>query len=162
MEEQKEKKEEGIGPPDRRFRRELILSLVQYASWPAATLLGVVLLLFWLWISGAELELLKGAGFEARFNKSVAEQGLSKEVGVLRQLDYDQLQLFLIVGRDRREQRISYSGPEANTANWEALQRAELLTFKKINENTVDFQVTAKANRLHSAIMENLAKSIKK
>jgi hypothetical protein len=156
-----EQENKDLGTQNSSFRHDIMLALVQHVSRPAAVVFAALLLFLWLLIAGIELEALKGAGFEARFKKSVTQRNLGYELKQLRQLNPSQLQLFLIVASDRREQRISYTGPEATVENWEALKQAGLLEYKRIDEHMVDFTVTRKAHLLHLAIMENLVESIK-
>jgi hypothetical protein len=142
------------------FRRELLLALVQHGIRPAATVIVALLIFIWLSTAGLELSMLKGPGFEARFDREVANKDLRSELESLQTLDRDQLQLFLIVGRDRGTRSIHYTGPEAQIENWEALQRADLLKYNKLEGERVEFTLTPKANLLHKVLFDSLYESI--
>ena len=139
---------------------DLILALVQYGTQPAAVVIVALLVFTWLMTAGTQLSVLKGPGFEAKFDRDVEKEELQSELRSLRTLTKDQLQLFLIVGRDRNGQKIDYTGPEATDENWEALATAGLLTFRDIGDKRVEFTITRKAYLLHVVLLDNLYRSI--
>lgn len=123
-----------IEPPERTaappndFRRELLIAIIQHGNRSIVILLisimvaiGVLLARKELagWLSNAES--VKAFSFEVRLREGAKSKGLDTEFSKLANLNDEQLQLFLVLGKQRiskaaGEFSISYAGEELTRA----------------------------------------------
>jgi len=114
-------------------KREIILALIEFASRPLATVFVALLVVLWLFfMRGGLFQLLantqevKIGSFEIQLREQAHYEDLGDQLRALKNMTPDQLELFLIVGKKR--EHISYSGPEVNETNLQALKNAGLLS----------------------------------
>jgi hypothetical protein len=76
-------------------------------------------------------------------------------------LDDAQLQLFLVIGKERKP--IQYHGEEVNEQNLRKLKEAGLLLdYRKAEKGGFRWDVSEKGHRLHDIIFAQVVKSIKR
>jgi hypothetical protein len=149
-------------------RPEVLLALIEHGSRPAALLLIGLAIMGWLFaVRKPVFELLtraqdvKVGSFEFRLRVDAASANLSAELTRLRELSQEQLQLFLVVGRERAE--IQYRGPEATEANLRALEKAGLLSeVRREGDGTLFWRVSQTGHVLHELIFSQLLLSIRR
>jgi hypothetical protein len=85
---------------------------------------------------------------------------VANELTALQTLHDAQLQLFLVIGKERRP--IQYHGEEVNEENLRKLKEAGLLLDYQRTEQGFRWKVSEKAHRLHDIIFGQVVKSIKR
>jgi hypothetical protein len=150
----------------RRVSTEVKLALIEHALRPAAFAFVGILLFVWLLIAGGSIELLKAGPFEAKLREQAEKKAVQKELRELEGLTNEQLQLFLIIGRKRQSELITYSGSEVNEPNLQSLRAAGLLSSFDIEEKEgkdwYRWEVSEKGHQLHQVIFDLLLASIRR
>ncbi|MBV8773824.1 MAG: hypothetical protein JO166_16075 [Deltaproteobacteria bacterium] len=155
------------GDDGKQPKREIILALIEYASRPLATVFVSLLAVLWLFfMRGALFQLLantesvKVGSFEIQLREQAHYEDLGDQLRALKNLTPDQLELFLIVGKER--EHISYFGPELTEANLQALKSAGLLSeFYKQPNNQWFWRVSDNGFALQRLIFGLLTAAIK-
>jgi hypothetical protein len=147
---------------------EVLLALIEYGSRPAAILLIGVFVVLWLFsvreplfqLLGQAQELKIGS-FEVQLREDAVYANLDTELRALKELSLAQLQLFLVVGRER--ERITYNGPEVTQENLRALEQAGLLSeVRRTDDGGLEWRVSSKGHELHELIFSQLLFSIRR
>ena len=114
-------------------KREIILAVIEYASRPLATVFVGLFIVVWLFFMRGPLfqllantESVKIGSFEIQLREQAHYENLGDQLRALKNLTPEQLELFLIVGKQR--EHISYFGPEVTEPNLRALKDAGLLS----------------------------------
>jgi hypothetical protein len=166
-EEQSPIKEPVVKVASPEFTRQLILSAVEHASRPIATVLIAVFLLFFgyctkdRWFSLLDKsETVKVGSFEVKLREVADKANLSPELRTLSELNDEQLQLFLIIGKERNP--IKYYGEELSLENLRKLKEVGLLSeFDQKPNNELGWKVSEKGHRLHKIISSSINSSIR-
>lgn len=149
------------------FKHQLILSAVEHASRPVATVLIAVFLLVFgyctreRWFSLLEKsETVKVGSFELKIRQDADKANLSTELRTLSELNDEQLQLFLIIGKERNP--IKYYGEELSQENLRKLKEVGLLSeFDQKPNDELGWKVSEKGHRLHKIISSSINSSIR-
>jgi hypothetical protein len=157
-----DKRDDGKPP-----KREIILAVIEYASRPLATVFVGILVVLWLFFMRGPLfqllantERVKIGSFEIQLREQAHYENLGDELRALKNLTPDQLELFLIVGKER--EHISYFGPEVTEPNLRALKDAGLLSeFNKQPNNQWFWRVSDNGFALQRLIFGLLTAAIK-
>lgn len=147
-----------------RVSTEVKLALIEHALRPLAIFLVGLLLVVWLWPVRKNVELLKVGPLEAKIREQAEEKNVQKELQALEKLTDEQLQLFLIIGKDRRSELITYSGSEVSEATLQSLKAAGLLNWfeKTVDKNGYRWEASAKGYQLHQIIFNLMVDSIRR
>ena len=160
--------------PSNSFRRELALATVQHANRSIAILLIALVVASVVYLARKELtcwlsnaESVKAGSFEVRLRAGVRANQLGSEFSKLVELNDQQLQLFLILGKQRGSTAagpygIAYTGEEITGPNLAKLKDIGLLaTVTQKGSNNYDWDVSDKGVRLHKLLLEHIITSIK-
>lgn len=147
--------------------REILLALIQHGSRPLVMLLIFVIVALavffarchiYLWLANAES--VKIGSLEVRIREEAQSGELGKEFRSLANLSDEQLELFLIVGRERKS-NINYKGQELSEANLRQLQDLGLLqNLTPAANNQFSWEVTDTGQKVHSTLLRLVADSI--
>jgi hypothetical protein len=148
-------------------KREVVLALIEHASRPVATVfIGAFVVLWLFFMRGPLSQLLANAqtvkmgSFELQLREQAHYEKLGTELRALKNLTPDQLELFLIVGKQR--EHISYFGPELTEDNLRALENAGLLSeFHKLPNGQWFWTVSDSGFALQRLILGLLTAAIK-
>lgn len=161
-------------PPPNSFRRELALATIQHANRSIAILLIALIVASVLFFTRKELtcwlanaESVKAGSFEVRLRAGVRANQLGAEFSKLVDLNDQQLQLFLILGKKRGstvagKYDIAYTGEEVTGPNLYKLRDIGLLAkVDQTGTTTYDWDVSDNGMRLHKLLLEHIVTSIK-
>lgn len=148
-------------------KREIILAVIEYASRPLAIVFVGFLVVVWLFFMRGPLfqllantERVKIGSFEIQLRDQAHYENLGDQLRALKTLTPEQLELFLIIGKER--EHISYSGPEVSEPNLRALKNAGLLSeFYKQPNNQWFWRVSDNGFALQRLIFGLLTAAIK-
>lgn len=149
----------------------VLLALIEHASRPTAILLVGAFVVLWLFaVRGPLFQLLERAqllrlgSFEVQLRADAAYADLGTELKALNELSLSQLQLFLVVARERENTaHITYRGPEVTEENLRALEKIGLLSEVRREEDGGFFwRVSNEGSELHSLIFSQLLVSIRR
>lgn len=112
-------------------------------------------------VLGAGETTVKAGSFEFSLRATANAGNLAHELTALQTLDDAQLQLFLVIGKERKP--IQYHGEEVNEQNLRKLKEAGLLLdYRKAEKGGFRWDVSEKGHRLHDIIFAQVVKSIKR
>lgn len=148
-------------------KHEVLLALIEHASRPAALIVLGLLAAVWLFkVRDPVFQLLNKAetvrygSFEYRVKSVAASSNLEKQLQSLKDVSFEQLQLFLVIGRER--EHITYNGPEVTEPNLMALKRIGLLSdVRRISKDSLYWEVSQEGRNLHELIFLQLLWAIR-
>jgi hypothetical protein len=146
----------------------VLLALIEHGSRPVAILLLGLFLIMWLFTARRPLfellsdaQRLKVGSFELQLRKSTDAADLRPELRALQGLNDEQLQLFLVIGKERKH--ITYNGEEVTEENLNRLQKAGLLAeVRKEPQGGFWWRVSDKGFTLHNIIRTLVLDSIRR
>jgi hypothetical protein len=153
-------------PKTQKAGNEVLLAFIQYGSRPVAILFIGLLLIIWLFTVREPLfgllenAQLKYGLFEVKLLKKASSANLSTRLRALENLNEQQLQLFLIIGKKR--EHISYIGEEVTEENLKKLQEAGLLKQVEKTETGFWWEVSEDGKKLHDIIRSLIISSIRR
>lgn len=154
-------------PKSLEFKHQLFLKAVEHTSRPVANILIAALILvfgyytrdFWFKLLERS-ETVKVGSFEVKLREVADKANLSSELTTLRELNDEQLQLFLIIGKERSQ--IGYYGEELSLENLKKLKDVGLLSeFSQQPNDRWNWKVSEKGFRLHKIISTLINSSIR-
>lgn len=148
-------------------KQDILLAFIEYSSRPAATLLIGMTFLVWLFIVRDQLfnfldksTSLKVGSFEMQLRDVVEKANLNPELRTLQELNDQQLQLFLIIGKERES--IAYYGEELTEKNLKKLKQVGLLSDYHVKtQGEFRWTVSDKGSKLHNIITSLIINSIR-
>lgn len=147
---------------------EILLALIEHGSRPIATFLIGMALITWLFLVRVPLfnfleksKSLKVGSFEVQLREIVEKANLNPELFTLQELNDQQLQLFLIIGKEREP--ITYYGEELTEKNLKKLKEVGLLSDVQVKakQNELGWKVSEKGAKLHNIITNLIITSIR-
>ncbi len=152
-------------------RNFILLAIIEHGSKPAAyVLIGFLVFIFLFSVREPLFSTLNRAE-ELQFGdfvyRAASEEGVSRELKELASLSYDQIQLFIIIGRERPDDNITYLGPESKEENYRKLQEIGLIEniLIEINQETgkrdLSWRTTVQGDALHDLLMKEVVKAIR-
>ncbi|MBL8166508.1 MAG: hypothetical protein JNJ50_00045 [Acidobacteria bacterium] len=137
---------------------EILLALIEHGSRPIATLIIGLALVIWLFFVRGQLfdflnnaEALKIGSFEVKLRDIAKNVNLDPTLRALKELNGQQLQLFLIIGKKREQ--IRYEGEEVTDGNLSILKDAGLLSsYEKLPNGDYKWAVSENGVKLHNII----------
>jgi hypothetical protein len=146
----------------------IAVALIEHGIRPAVYLILGTAFVVWLflareplfqWLEGGDTTV-KAGSFEFSLRAKASAGEVANELTALQTLHDAQLQLFLVIGKERRP--IQYHGEEVNEENLRKLKEAGLLLDYQRTEQGFRWKVSEKAHRLHDIIFGQVVKSIKR
>lgn len=139
-------------------KSEITLALIEHASRPAATFIIGMTLIAWLFFVRGQLfnflnkaETLKVGSFEVKLRDIAKNVNLDPTLFALKDLNDQQLQLFLIIGKKREQ--IRYIGEEVTEDNLSKLKNAGLLSsYETLQNGDFKWTISENAVKLHNII----------
>ena len=154
-------RETPCGTKDKQHKPEILLALIEHGSRPAAFALIGLFITLWLFSVKGTLQKVSLASFEVELHTVSTSANLSKELNALAELNDEQLQLFLILGKKRNH--INYNGEELNEENLNKLYEKGLLSEWKMEaDGGFSWTVSKDANRLHDILRNLIYSSIRR
>ena len=171
MTEEEQKKH--INSSDGPKKNYVLLAIIEHGSKPVAyVLVGFLVFIFLFSVKEPLFDALNRAEeiqYGGFFYRAASEEGISRELKDLASLSHDQIQLFLIIGKKRPDQYITYRGPEFTQQNYRKLEEIGLIDniIDEVNPETgkhdsISWRVTEQGNRLHTLLMKEVVKAIRK
>ncbi|MBI4380855.1 MAG: hypothetical protein HY574_06660 [candidate division NC10 bacterium] len=147
---------------------EVLLTLIEHGSRPAVILLIGLFLVTWLFTVREPLfdvlrkaQTLKLGSFEVQLRENADSANLGPQLRALEGLSDEQLQLFLVVGKQRAH--ITYKGEEVTDKNLKKLQEVGLLAeVRPEPEGGFWWRVSEKGITLHNIIRTLIFSSIRR
>lgn len=142
-------------------RPEVLLALIEHGSRPAAFALIGLFITIWLFSVKGTLQKVSLASFEVELHTVSTSANLNKELNALAELNDEQLQLFLVLGKER--EYINYNGEEVNEENLGKLYEVGLLKdWQTTSEGGFSWTVSKNGNRLHDILRNLIYSSIRR
>ncbi|WP_432719623.1 hypothetical protein R0381_000238 [Jeongeupia wiesaeckerbachi] len=148
---------------------KIAVALIEHAIRPIVyLLLGAAFIVWLFYVRGPLLDILgrgdttvRGPGFEVSLRMQAKEGDLSDELAALQTLNDTQLQLFLVIARQRGP--IQYNGEEVTEENLNRLKDAGLIVdVRRTDQGAFQWSVSEKGYRLHNIIFRQVIRSIKR
>jgi hypothetical protein len=146
----------------------ILLALIEHGSRPAALVLVGLLGMVWLFSMRqplldliGQVTTLKIGSFEVQLQLAAQSADLVRELDALRDLNSDQLQLFLVIGK--RREHITYRGPELTAENVTKLRDTGLVEeWRTEPDGSFWWRISDKANKLHDIIQNMVFSRIRR
>ncbi|WP_145927122.1 hypothetical protein [Jeongeupia sp. USM3] len=148
---------------------KIVVALIEHAIRPVVYLVLGAAFISWLFyvkeplldVVGSGDTTVRAGSFEVSLRAKASAGDLSDELAALQMLNDTQLQLFLVIGKERGP--IQYHGEEVSEENLNRLKEVGLLDdIRRTEQGAFQWSASEKANRLHDVIFRQVIRSIKR